>query len=138
MCPENRAHTHSLMVEKPFSSSCLRSITAVSLKPPPEPLCAAAPSDHPAVRPSLPTIHKLQPRSTNAAAFFFALNSGRILVIISPLQECRTVEIADREGFNRGLTQRIFRRSVLTGWLDEFLRVAKWEGLLSSRVLSVA
>lgn len=48
--PENRAHTHSLMVEKPFSSSCLRSITAVSLKPPPEPFSAAAPYNHQAVR----------------------------------------------------------------------------------------
>lgn len=46
---ENRPHTLSLMVEKPLSSSCLRSITAVSLKPPPELFFVTAALDHQAV-----------------------------------------------------------------------------------------
>lgn len=75
VCPESsRAHTHSLMVEKPFSSSCLRSITAVSLKPPPEPFSAARHSrGWPSSCLPLSTVRKRRRRSTNTAAFFLRL-----------------------------------------------------------------
>lgn len=115
VCPENRAHTHSLMVEKPLSSSCLRSITAVSLKPPPERLSAAAAST--SSGPSLPIIGRLQRRSIDAASPVFSSSSGHVPVIISPLEVCRSVETADRKGYNSGLTQLLFRRSAVTGWL---------------------
>lgn len=119
MSAEDRTHTHSLMVEKPFSSSCLRSITAVSLKPPPEPFSAAALVDHQAAFRYRPWA-KLQSRPTKAARSFVPSNNAFIFVIILPLEECRTVEIAGRKRFNGGLTHRHFRRSspaASTDWL---------------------
>lgn len=112
------AHTHSLMVEMPLSFSCLRSITAVRSKPPPEPFAAAAPADdHQVVRRgNVSAVQQTQSR------FFLALNSRPILAIISPLTECRTAEVAGCEGFNGDLTQRNFRSSAVTGRADGSVR----------------
>lgn len=110
------------MVEKLLSSSCIRSITAVSLKPPPEPFSAATTVAAAAVAPaasprhqaysSLPTIENVQRETTKATGAAFARVTAPILGLIWSLEECRTVEShPDREGFNSDLTHRHFRRS---------------------------
>lgn len=120
MSPENRAHTHSLMVEKPFSSSCLRSITAVSLKPPPELFSAAFPSDHQTV-PSLSIIDR-QKTSTpidERSASFQCLDQRphvRHYLAIGRMSDCR--DTAVRERFNADFwPSGCCRRSAVTGWL---------------------
>lgn len=124
------------MVEKLLSSSCIRSITAVSLKPPPEPFsaattvaAAAAASPRHRAYSSLPTIENVQRQTTKATGAAFARVTAPILGLIWSLEECRTVEShPDREGFNSDLTHRHFRRSAPSKRRDWF--ILRWEGSL--------
>lgn len=126
------------MVEKLLSSSCIRSITAVSLKPPPEPFsaattvaaaAAAAASPRHRAYSSLPTIENVQRQTTKATGAAFARVTAPILGLIWSLEECRTVEShPGREGFNSDLTHRHFRRSASSKRRDWF--ILRWEGSL--------
>lgn len=124
------------MVEKLLSSSCIRSITAVSLKPPPEPFCAAAAAADTTAAAASPrhrvylsstTIENIQRQTTKATGASFARVTAPILDLIWSLEECRTAESpSDREGFNSDLTHRHFRRSISSNRRDWF--VLGWEG----------
>lgn len=126
---KNPAHTHSLMVEKPLSSSCIRSITAVSLKPPPEPFSATAPCRHRAVR-------RYRPSKNFSAEW----QRRRVLSLPgSPLPSSslsgrrKNVGLSNSLIANGGLTHRHFRRSALAigrDWL-----ILGWEGPLIAEVL---